>query len=102
MHKTQLYLENHQYLLLKDWASKRKKSIAHLVRELIDGALQRSAQNPRDCLNDIVGTAESGYSNISQNADDYLYGDERAVGRLEREGLVRDSPSRRRKRRSPK
>ena len=102
MHKTQLYLENHQYLLLRDWASKQKKSIAQLVRELIDGALQRSTQNPRDSLNDIVGAADSGYSNISQNADDYLYGDERAGNRLEREGEVRDSPSRRRKRRSPR
>lgn len=102
MHRTQLYLENHQYLLLKDWASKQKKSIAQLVRELVDAALKHPAKNLSDPLNDLVGTADSGYSNISRNADAYLYGDERTLGRLEREGLVRDAPSRRKKRQSPR
>ena len=97
MHKTQLYLENNQYLLLKDWAVKQKKSIAQLVRELIDSALKCPAEGPHDSLDDIVGKADSGFSNISQNVDAYLYGDQRSVDRLEREGLVRDAPSRRRR-----
>lgn len=97
MHKTQLYLENDQYLLLKDWALKQKKSIAQVVRELIDAALKPPSHSLRDPLDELVGKADSGYSNISQNVDDYLYGDERAIGRLEGEGLVRDSKSRRKK-----
>lgn len=100
MHKTQLYLETNQYLLLKDWAVKQRKSIAQVVRELVDSALKRAGEGPLDSIYDVVGKADSGFSNVSQNADDYLYGDRGAVERLEREGLLRDAPLRRRKKRN--
>ena len=97
MHKTQLYLENHQYVLLKDWATRHGKSIAQVVRELIDTAFKVPAKGSQDPLYDLIGMADSGHQNISKNVDAYLYGDQDTVARLEREGLVRDSASRRRK-----
>ena len=99
MHKTQLYLENHQYLLLKDWATRQGKSIAQVVRELIDAAVKTPAHGPRDSLYNIIGLADSGLTNIGQNVDDYLYGDAETVARLELEGMVRDAPPRRKKKR---
>jgi hypothetical protein len=97
MHKTQLYLENHQYVLLKDWATRQGKSIAQVVRDLIEAALKAPEKSARDSLYDIIGMADSGLTNIGQNVDDYLYGDPETVARLEREGMVRDAPARRKK-----
>lgn len=99
MHKTQLYLENHQYVLLKDWAARQGKSIAEVVRELVDAALKAPAQNARDPIYDIIGLADSGLTNVGRHVDDYLYGDASTIARLEREGMVRDAPARRKKKR---
>jgi hypothetical protein len=96
MHKTQLYLEESQYFVLRDWAAKQKKSIAQLVRELIDAAIAPSVRKS-DSLDDIIGIGDSGYTNIGANVDGYLYGDPATVRALERAGLVRDRAGRSRK-----
>lgn len=98
MHKTQLYLEESQYLILRDWAVKRKKSIAQLVREMIDLAI--APKQGHDPLFDVIGIASAKHGNVSQHADDYLYGDGETIRRLEKEGLVRDRAPKRKKKRT--
>ena len=97
MHKTQLYLEESQYLILRDWAVKRKKSIAQLVREMIDLAI--APKQGADPIFDVIGIAPSKQSNVSRHVDDYLYGDDETIRRLEKDGLVRDRTPKRKKKR---
>ena len=97
MHKTQLYLEEIQYMVLRDRAVREKKSIAQLVREMINQAI--APKKGKDSLDGFVGMFNSGYTNIGQNFKDYLYGDDETIRRLEKEGLVRDKPPKRKKKR---
>lgn len=97
MHKTQLYLEEFQYMVLRDRAVREKKSIAQLVREMIDQAI--TPKKGKDPLDNAAGLFSSGYTNIGQNFDDYLYGDDETIRRLEKEGLIRDKPPKRKKKR---
>jgi|CXWL01.1.fsa_nt_gi hypothetical protein len=98
MHKTQLYLEESQYLILRDWAVKRKKSIAQLVREMIDMAI--APKQSHDPLFDVLGIASTKHDNVSRHVDDYLYGDDETIRRLEKEGMVGDRTPKRKKKRS--
>lgn len=97
MHRTQLYLGDAQYLLLKDSAAKQNKSIAQLVRECVDIVMNGPRQDTADPLVEVVGMFASGADNVASRADDYLYGDDATVRRLEKEGLVRESASKARK-----
>ena len=75
-HRTQLHLdeERYRYLLLK--AKTEGKSIAQVVRELIDADYKRRvSRRSKDSLDNIIGIFKGDGSAVAEHVDDYLYGD---------------------------
>jgi hypothetical protein len=77
MHRTQIYLEEAQYEMLRAQAQRAGKSLAALIREILDRHLRRGATpTPTpDPLDGIVGIAEGDGSAVAENHAEYLYGD---------------------------
>lgn len=78
-HRTQLYLNDSEYLFLKDEARKKKKSIAQIVRDWIEEKRKKRAGKKymSDPFWKIRGIFGSGHSDIGRHFDDYLYGDKK-------------------------
>ncbi len=72
MYRTQILLEEHQYLFLQSHAQRHGKSLSALLREMVDERIRAQALDP---LWDIVGMAEGEPKPIAREHDRYLYGD---------------------------
>jgi predicted transcriptional regulator len=90
MLRTTVYLETETDLLLKQEAMRRKQPVAQLIREALDGYLNRKgARLPRG-----VGAFDSGHADTAERAEEILrtgFGQERTTA----------WPSRRRPRKKP-
>lgn len=79
MIRTQIYLSSQQHEQLKQRGEASHKTMASLVREAVDQYLaeeQTPAPFPADDpLFDLIGIAQSGPTDVSENHDTYLYGD---------------------------
>jgi hypothetical protein len=73
--RTQIYLRDDQYNILNRQASKKKVSIAELIRQAIDRFLPELAVKTKeeDSLNKIIGLGKSGLKDVSEKHDKYLY-----------------------------
>lgn len=72
MTRTQISLEERQYLFVKNEAAVRGTSLSGVIRELIEGRMRaRDSESPR--LDDIVGFF-SGGGGEGIDHDHYLYG----------------------------
>ena len=75
MTRTQVILQSWQHKFLHSLARKRGLSVSGLLREWIEekaGSLRQPGQDP---LFNLVGMIEDRASDVSENADFYLYGD---------------------------
>lgn len=77
MHRTQIYLEEAQYEMLRAKARREGKSLAAVIREILDAALGRAPRGSAgaDPLDGVIGIAEGDGSAVAENVSDYLYGD---------------------------
>jgi len=77
MHRTQIYLEEAQYEMLRARARREGKSLAAVIRQILDEALGRGASRGRsaDPLDGVIGMAEGDGSSVAENVAEYLYGD---------------------------
>ena len=74
MHRTQIYLEDSMYRLIRSRAREEGKTLAALIRELLSEALG-GARAESDPLADVIGIAQGDGSAVAENHADYLYGD---------------------------
>jgi len=75
MHRTQLYLENSQYEALRARARSRGKSLAAVIREILDEHLAGyPAREREDGFAGAIGIGEGDGSRVAENYEDYLYG----------------------------
>jgi len=74
MHRTQIYLEDSMYQLIRSRARQEGKTLAALIRELLGEALGGS-RSESDPLADVIGIAKGDGSAVAENHADYLYGD---------------------------
>lgn len=78
VHRTQLHLDEERYRYLSLKAKSRGKSIAQIVRDLIDEDRSRpSAKWKKDSIWKMVGMFKGDGSAVAEHVDDYLYGDKR-------------------------
>ena len=78
IHRTQVYLENSQYELLRSRAWREGKSMAAVIREILDVHLSgKAATARRDPLHSAVGIGEGDGSAVAENYEDFLYGEKR-------------------------
>ena len=76
VHRTQLHLDEERYRYLVLRAKAEGKSMAQVVRDLIDEDHKRSGSRRRkDSLDGIIGVFSGDGSAVAENVDDYLYGD---------------------------
>lgn len=76
IHRTQIYLEKTQYQLLQARARREGRSMAALIRNILDEHLTGKASNPRqDPLRRAIGMGKGDGSAVAENCDDFLYGD---------------------------
>lgn len=78
MHRLQLSLTKAQYEFLKSEAFVSGKSMAAILRGLLDEIIDKRQQNilKDDPIWSVIGVAEEveGPTNVSANVDKYLYG----------------------------
>lgn len=77
-HRTQLYLEDTQFLFLRDLARREKKSIAQVIREWIEEKRTRRVVRhyTKDPLFQGRGLFTSGDPDLAAHVDEVLYGDD--------------------------
>ncbi|MDQ7826675.1 MAG: hypothetical protein RDV48_27985 [Candidatus Eremiobacteraeota bacterium] len=75
-HRTQISLEDWQYMLLRELSMVRKQSISSLIRDLIaEKYLDRQVALHDDPLMGIIGMATGDGDATARSHDDVLYGD---------------------------
>ncbi len=55
MHKTQIYLSQAQYHFIRDLARKERRTLADILRELIDQARSKKVEATKDPLWKFIG-----------------------------------------------
>ena len=76
MHRTQIYLEEGQYQILRALARREGRSLAAVIRGILDAHLSGASSRAVDPLDGVLGVGEGDGSAVAENCDDYLYGDE--------------------------
>ena len=75
MHRTQIYLEDAQYEILRARARRLGSTLAAVIREILDAHLGRGDEGrPHDPVDDVIGIAKGDGSAVAENHAVYLYG----------------------------
>ncbi|MDP3013295.1 MAG: hypothetical protein Q8M92_03570 [Candidatus Subteraquimicrobiales bacterium] len=75
MHRTQIYLDETRYQYLVNLARRQKKSIAQVIRELVDEHVKkRAGQKEEDSFFKVIGIAAGTGEAIAERYEDVLYG----------------------------
>ena len=75
MHRTQIYLDDGQYEMLRSQARRKGKSMASIIREILDEYLRGTGNRSRDPLLDVIGIGAGDGSAVAEHYEDYLYGE---------------------------
>jgi hypothetical protein len=76
VHRTQIYLQRSQYEILRARARKEGKSMAAVIREILDEHFCGKASTARrDPLHRVIGIGEGDGSAVAENSEDFLYGE---------------------------
>ena len=76
MHRTQIYLDDAQYETLRSQARREGKSMASIIREILDEHLRAAGKPSRDPLLGVIGIGAGDGSAVAEHYEDYLYGEE--------------------------
>jgi plasmid stability protein len=75
MHRTQIYLEDVQYELLRARARREGQSLAAVIRKILTDHLGGHRGGPRkDEFDAVIGIGEGDGARVAENYEDYLYG----------------------------
>lgn len=75
MHRTQIYLGDEQYRVLRARARALGTSLAAIIRDILDRHLVASRPKAaKDPLDDAIGIGRGHGEAVAENVDDYLYG----------------------------
>lgn len=76
MHRTQIYLDESQYELLRSRARREGKSLASIIREILDQHFRADAPSTVDPLAAVIGIGRGDGAAVAEHYEDYLYGEE--------------------------
>ncbi|MBI4617139.1 MAG: ribbon-helix-helix domain-containing protein [Planctomycetes bacterium] len=75
MHRTQVYLEEAHYQALRSRARREGKTIAALIREMLDRYLAPGgAAGGPDPFDRVIGVGKGDGAAVAENYEEYLYG----------------------------
>jgi predicted DNA-binding ribbon-helix-helix protein len=78
MHRTQIYLEENHYQILRSQARREGKSLAAIIREILQTHLAgRHKATAQDPFRRVIGIGKGDGSRVAENCEEYLYGEER-------------------------
>ncbi len=76
IHRTQIYLEDEQYEMLKARARSEERSMAELIRFVLDEYLNgRPSAGGKDPLLQAIGIGKGDGSAVAENTEEFLYGE---------------------------
>jgi hypothetical protein len=76
MHRTQVYLEETHCQLLRARAKREGKSLAAVLREILDQHFSAAdGGSVDDPFARVIGIGKGDGSTVAENYEDYLYGD---------------------------
>jgi hypothetical protein len=76
LHRTQIYLEEGHYQMLRSLARRKGKSLAAILRDIIDFYLQAPAGTAKkDPFHRVIGIGKGDGSAVAENYENYLYGE---------------------------
>ncbi|MFQ5544200.1 MAG: hypothetical protein ACE5FY_07620 [Nitrospiria bacterium] len=77
MKRTQILLEESQYIQLKDEVSATGKSLSEIVREAIDSHLRERENDPLfDIVGSVLAKEDPAPADLGAQHDKYLYGEQ--------------------------
>jgi hypothetical protein len=77
LHRTQVYLEESHYQLLRSLARRQGKSLAAVIRGILDAHFRGStATGAQDPFRRVIGIGRGDGSAVAEHYEDYLYGEE--------------------------
>jgi plasmid stability protein len=78
MRRTQIYLDEGQHEMLQSRARREGKSLAAIIRDILDAYLCGSRMPvAADPFRRVIGIGKGDGSAVAQNYEDYLYGEEK-------------------------
>ena len=72
-HRTQLYLDELHYQYLLHRSQNERKSMASVVREILDKLIYSESKKTSDSIYKLIGLGGSGKRDIALNHDSYIY-----------------------------
>jgi hypothetical protein len=77
LHRTQVYLEESHYMLLRSLARRQGKTLAAVIRDILGAHFRKAtAGGAQDAFARVVGIGKGDGSAVAENYEDYLYGEE--------------------------
>jgi hypothetical protein len=78
MHRTQIYLEENQYQMLRSQARREGRSLAAIIRGILQAHLGgRRNATAQDPFRRVLGIGKGDGSRVAENCEEYLYGAKR-------------------------
>ena len=74
MRRTQIYLDDYQYEMLRSRARQKGKSMASIIREILDDYLRGTGNPSRDPLLGVIGIGAGDGTAVAEHYEDFLYG----------------------------
>ena len=75
MHRTQIYLEDGQYEMLRARARREGTSLAAVIRKILDDHLGGDrGREEADDFGAVIGIGKGDGSRVAESYEDYLYG----------------------------
>lgn len=97
MNRLQISLTEDQYDFLKSESFTTGKSMAAVLRDVIDEVIKTRQQNllQQDPIWDIIGIGSEidGPTDVSENVDKYLYGERTEISRIKPLSRVAEEPN---------
>lgn len=76
MHRTQIYLDQTQYEMLRSRSRREGKSLAAVIREALDAHFgDPAARGAHDPFLKVIGIGKGDGAAVAENYQDYLYGE---------------------------
>lgn len=76
MVRTQILLDDHQHVILKDFARAQGVSMSALVRQAVDQLLAAQRGSDRERAAALLGAFEADRTDVSEDHDSYLWAED--------------------------
>jgi hypothetical protein len=73
VHRTQIYLEDSQYEMRRARARREGRSLAAVIRGILEEHLSGTGTRKRDRFGEVIGIGAGDGAAVAEHVDDFLY-----------------------------